>query len=323
MLFNLVASLVTAVAAPQIIRSAPTARDGYVLVAAIFGLMAVIPFLALFFATAGRATAVYTKAPRLLDSLKAAWKNIPFRLITVIHLLNWIAVDLFAFMLPFYIVYWLEGGHQNPMLDVPLIGSVSVESAVLGLILGPAVLALPLWLHLSRRINKHVAYGVGISVWMVAQFIFMLVQPGQRSFALILAFIAGIGVSAAHVLPDAIFPDVMEWDELMTGQQRVGAFYGIRTFVRKVATAGALAVASQILGMSGYRSPSVGAISFQQMPNTLLTIRLLTSVGVTALLVGGVTTAAFYPLNRERHARVRRLLVRRREREAARHESTG
>ena len=84
-------------------------------------------------------------------------------------------------MLPFYVVYWLESGNQHPMMQVPLVGSLTVESAMFGLFLGVAVLALPLWYFLSKRLNKHIAYIVGISVWLVAQFLFLFIQPGQRS----------------------------------------------------------------------------------------------------------------------------------------------
>ena len=317
MLFNLVASLVTAVVAPQIVRSSPTPRDGYVTVALIFGAMAAFPFLAIFAAARERPTVVSAQtSPSLFSSLRAAWQNKPFRFITTIHLLNWIAVDLMAFMLPFYIVYWLEGGDQRPMLAVPVIGSLAVESAILGLLLTVSVVALPIWWFLSRRINKHVAYMLGIMVWLLAQFGLLLVQPGQRMLLLGVVLVAGIGVSAAHVLPDAIFPDVMEWDELMTGRQRIGVFYGIRTFLRKVATAGALAATSQILGLSGYQPPPPGAAVFVQTPATLFTIRMLVGVAVSICLFMAVVTAYFYPLTRERHARVRRLLARRQERVA-------
>lgn len=317
MLFNLAASLITAVVAPQIVRSAPTLREGYASVAIVLGAIAAIPFLAIFLATAGRSMVEQAQEkPSLVESFKAAWKNVPFRFATGIYLLNWIAVDLLAFILPFYIVYWLESGDQRPMLDVPLVGSLAVESATFGLYLSAAVLALPIWWFLSRRINKHTAYIAGILVWLFAQLGLLLVQPGARSLAFGLAFVAGIGLSAAHVLPDALFPDVMEWDELTTGQQRVGVFYGIRTFLRKMATAGALALASQVLGLAGYQSPPPGAAVFAQTPATLFTIRMLAGAGVIVLLLMAAGTAYFYPLTRERHGRVRRLLAQRKARAA-------
>jgi GPH family glycoside/pentoside/hexuronide:cation symporter len=319
MLFNLGASLTTAVIAPQIVRSAPTLRLGYTTVSLIFGALAAIPFLVIFFATAGRATTEHDEdTPSLIESFKAGWENVPFRFAAAINLLNWVAVDLVAFMLPFFIVYWLEGGNQHAIVMIPGLGGLTTESALFGVFLGTGVLALPLWVFLSKRLDKHTAYIGGMSLWLVAQLLFVTVQPGQRNFAFILAFLGGVGVSAAHVLPDSIFPDVMEWDELFTGQQRAGVFYGVRTFIRKVATAAALAVASQILGVFGYQQAPAGVEVFRQAPETLLAIRMLAGPAGALLLVSAIVTAWFYPLTRERHARVRRLLAMRRERALAR-----
>jgi GPH family glycoside/pentoside/hexuronide:cation symporter len=314
MLFNLTASLTTAVVAPQIVRSAPTPQRGYTIVAILFGALATIPFLAIFFATAGRSTGDhdYADEPSLIESFKAGWENIPFRFATAINLLNWVTVDLVAFMLPFFLIYWLERGNQHAMLNLPIVGAMAIESVLFGLFLGTAVLALPLWWYLAKKLNKHTAYIIGMSIWLVAQLLFFTVQPGQRDYALLLAFLGGIGVSTAHVLPDSLFPDVIEWDELFTGQQRTGVFYGVRTFIRKVATAGALAIASQILGIFGYQQAPVGTEVFQQSPATLMAIRVLVGP-VGALILGtAIVTAYFYPLTRERHARVRRLLAQRR-----------
>lgn len=44
----------------------------------------------------------------------------------------------------------------------------------------------------------------------------------------VLAALAGLSVSTAHVLPEAIFPDVIEWDELRTRRQREGIYYGVK-----------------------------------------------------------------------------------------------
>lgn len=319
MLFNLLSSLTTAVVAPEIVNSAPTPREGYVLVAIIFGALAAIPFLAIFFVTAGRTRTdiAANETPPMLESFRAAWRNTPFRMATLINLLNWVTVDLVAFMLPFFIVYWLEGGNQHAEAALPGGGTIALESVLFAIFFGTAVLALPLWWYLSKRFNKSIAYIMGMSSWLVVQILFMTIMPGQRTYTYVLAFLAGLGVSTAHVLPDSFFPDVMEWDELFTGEQRAGIFYGVRTFVRKIATAGALAVASQILGVFGYQQPPPGADVFQQSPQTLTAIRLLAGPVGAVILAAAIVTTFFYPLTRERHARVRRLLARRRARASA------
>ena len=59
----------------------------------------------------------------------------------------------------------------------------------------------------------------------------------------------------AQVLPDAIFPDVVEWDELLTRRRSEGAYYGAKNFVRKLTGALAIFIALQTLGWFGYQAP--------------------------------------------------------------------
>ena len=79
---------------------------------------------------------------------------------------------------------------------------------------------------------------------------------------------------------------------------------------------GALAifVALQVLGWFGYQAPPVGATSFQQSVTTLGAIRFLIGPLGAVLLFSAIGMAWFYPLTRERHARIRRLLERKKER---------
>jgi len=66
------------------------------------------------------------------------------------------------------------------------------------------------------------------------------------------AALAGVGVAAAHVLPWSMLPDVIEADKVETGHDRAGAFYGVMTFLEKSATAVALFLLGQVLGLAGY-----------------------------------------------------------------------
>jgi len=319
MLFNLLASLATAVAAPMIVDGALNAgftlRQGYLLVAALFGGLAVFPFLAMFFVVRERARPRPPETPPFRQTLRTAWQNVPFRFATGLYMLNWITFDLVALMLPFFLVYWVAGG--NLLAAVEVFGQpVALESVVLGLLLITAVAALPFWTWLSRHSSKRIAYVLGMSFWAVVQLLIIFIQPAQVTFILVLAVLAGLSVSTAHVLPDAIFPDVIEWDELRTRQRHEGIYYGTKNFIRKLTGAFSIFLALQILGWFGYQAPPEGVTQFSQSAITLWAIRILTGPMGAVLLLSAVVVAWFYPLTRERHARIRRLLARRQMREA-------
>jgi GPH family glycoside/pentoside/hexuronide:cation symporter len=224
--------------------------------------------------------------------------------------LNWITFDLVALMLPFFLVYWVASG--DLLASTSLFGmELSLESAVLGALLIVAVLAVPLWTWLSKVFSKRQAYIAGMVFWVIVECIILIIQPGQIDFVLLLAVLAGISVSVAHVLPDAIFPDVIEWDELKTNQRHEGMYYGSKNFIRKLTGAFAIFFALQVLGWFGYQQPPEGAVQFAQSIETLTAIRMLTGPVGAFLLMASIIAAWFYPITRERHARIRRLLAKR------------
>jgi GPH family glycoside/pentoside/hexuronide:cation symporter len=191
---------------------------------------------------------------------------------------------------------------------------LSLESAVLGVLLIVAMIAVPLWAWLSRRFSKRKAYIGGMIFWVVVEMLIFSIRPGQIDLILFLSVLAGISVSVAHVLPDAIFPDVIEWDELKTNQRHEGIYYGSKNFIRKLTGAFAIFLALQVLGWFGYQQPPEGVTQFAQSPQTLTAIRVLMGPVGAALLLASVAAAWFYPLTRERHARIRRLLARKKSR---------
>ena len=355
MFFNLLASLVTAVAAPAIVdsvlASGANQQQGYLIVAALFGSLAIMPLMLIFFFIRERERSQGEVARveniSFTQSVRSAWKNVPFRFATGLYMLNWITFDLVALALPFFIAYWVSDGNllekalglpvESAVFALLLITSVvvlpffvaywvsggnlldkalglPVESAVFALLLITSVLMVPFWVWMSNRFNKNIAYIMGMSFWAVVQLLLFTIQPGQITYILVLAVLAGISVSTAHVLPDALFPDVIEWDELRTRRRQEGIYYGVKNFIRKMTGALAIFIALQVLGWVGYQAPPEGATFFQQSPAVLLAIRILIGPFGAVLLFSAVAMAWFYPLTRDRHARIRKLLARRKER---------
>jgi len=317
MFFNLLASLVTAVAAPAIVdsilASGGTQQQGYMLIATLFGGMAALPFLLIFAAVRERTRSEEEKKREketpFMEAVRTAWSNIPFRFATILYMLNWITYDLVGLSLPFFLTYWVARGN---LLEKAL--GLPIESTVFALLLITSLVMLPFWIWLSHRLSKRSAYIFGMGFWAVVQLLIFSIQPGQVNYVLVLAVMAGVSVSSAHVLPDAMFPDVIEWDELRTGRRQEGIYYGVMNFVRKTTGALAIFVALQVLGWFGYQAPPVGATSFQQSATTLGAIRFLIGPFGAVLLFSAIGMAWFYPLTRERHARIRRLLERKKER---------
>jgi glycoside/pentoside/hexuronide:cation symporter, GPH family len=147
--------------------------------------------------------------------------------------------------------------------------------------------------------------------WVMIQSIIFAVQPGETNKMIFLCFLLGIGLSSAYVLPDAIFPDVIEWDELHTRRRQEGIYYGARAFIRKMAGAFTIFITLQLLGWAGYQAPPENATLYTQPDSVLKTIRLLVSPIGAVMLFGAVLCAWFYPLNRGKYEKIRELLEKR------------
>jgi GPH family glycoside/pentoside/hexuronide:cation symporter len=230
-------------------------------------------------------------------------------------MLNWVTVDMVSLMLPYFITYWIARG--NLLAKMSVFGEpIALESVILGLMFITAIAAIPIWNRLSNLTSKRTAYIYGMSFWAVVQMVIIFIQPDQTLLILILTVLAGISISTAHILPEAMFPDVIEWEELKTRRRNEGLYYGTKNFLRKMTGAVAIFIALQVLGWFGYRTPTAGVTVFQQQEVTLTAIRVLTGPVGSVLLFSSIIVAWFYPLTREKHHRIRRLLARRAKRSA-------
>ena len=316
MFFNLVASLLTAVLAPELIdifvASGLTLQQSYLGVAAIFGGAAVIPFLLIFAFIKEKDTPPIIPSEEMTfkRTLLELWQNRPFRYATGIYVLNWIAFDIVALMVPYFLLYWISGG--DLLAKFSLFGAnISLESIVLGAIFIVAIFTLPLWNWLAKKFSKTRAYIIGAAIWAVLQILVFLLVPEQKGFMVLLAALIGVTTSNAHIIPEAIFPDVIDWAELKTNNRREGMYYGSIHFIRKLSSAVAVFLSLQVLGWFGYQSPPVGTVVFTQPPSALLAIRLMTGPVITALLIGAIFFATRYPITRTRQARIQHSLHRR------------
>ncbi|MDQ2692645.1 MAG: MFS transporter [Chloroflexota bacterium] len=313
--FQLAGALSVVIAAPAIVdvvlASGGSQQQGFMLVGAIFGGIGAIPLLLIGLFVRERSTPEQTEAIPFAETLRAAWQNIPFRYAVGIHMLNWSAVDMVAVTFPYFLLYWV--GRGDLLATIPVLGfDLAYESAFFGILMSVCILFIPFWLWMAKWRNKREAYMLGMMYWVVIQLLIFTIQPGETAYLLTLAALAGIGVSAAYTLPDSLFADVIEWDELRTRRRQEGIFYGIRTLIRKLTGALIIFTTLQLLGWAGYTSPPEGTLQFMQPDAALQMIRLLVSPIGAAIVSGTILLAWLFPLSREQYARIQKLLQQRR-----------
>jgi GPH family glycoside/pentoside/hexuronide:cation symporter len=142
---------------------------------------------------------------------------------------------------------------------------------------------------------------------MIVVFSSLFFLPADDNFFLyIIIFLAGIGISMAHIIPWSIFPDVIEYDEIKTGRRREGIYYGFGSFLRQLSTSGALFFVGIFLEISGF-VPNV-----EQTRSSLFAIRFLVGVLPSIFVFFGIISILFYPITKDIHGKMCRILEKRR-----------
>jgi GPH family glycoside/pentoside/hexuronide:cation symporter len=107
----------------------------------------------------------------------------------------------------------------------------------------------------------------------------------------------------------SIQADVVDYDELHTGQRKEGAYFATWNLAFKVAGAGAIALTGFLLQLSGFQANAV------QGETTLLTMRLLFAGAPFASYVVAALLLLRFSLNEREHGEVRAALSVRQEKQ--------
>ncbi|MEL4896220.1 MFS transporter [Crocosphaera sp. Alani8] len=226
------------------------------------------------------------------QQLKIVFNNVPFLFVIGIYLCSWLAVQLTASILVYFVV-----SYMNLREDQSGLVALAVQ--------GTALVMLFFWQALCQKLDKKAVYFMGTSVWIIAQIGLFLLQPGQVSFMFILAIMAGFGVSVAYLIPWSMVPDVIELDELETGQRREGVFYAFMVLLQKFGLALGLFLVGVVLEAAGFVEQIPGQALPTQPETALFAIRIAVGPLPAIILIIGLILAYFYPITREVHAEIR------------------
>jgi GPH family glycoside/pentoside/hexuronide:cation symporter len=231
----------------------------------------------------------------ILEQIRIAFSNRPFLYVTGIYLFSWLAVQLTASILAFYIISYMQLERVHSGL-VPL----TVQ--------GTALVMLFFWQSLTRRLDKKMVYFLGMLIWIIAQVGLFLLQPGQIIGLYILAFLAGCGVSVAYLIPWSMIPDVIDLDELETGKRREGVFYAFMVLLQKIGLALGLFLVGKVLGATGFVESLPGKPAPIQPESAIAAIRFTVGPLPALFLLGGIILCYFYPITRQVHEEIRQRL---------------
>lgn len=240
--------LLTILAAPVLFASEAGLVAGYRQMGWLFGALMVVTGLFAFFAT--------RNAPQIVRpverfSLRAEYRalaeNPPFLVLWLVFLLQNLAIGVSATTLIYYIVFVMK-------LAPVSVGLLAATGAL------AAALATPFWTVAARKYGKRRVYFVTLAGAAVMCLPALFITPDLLPLLYGALFVAGLLDGANQLLPNAMVPDTVEYDEHNTGQRREGTIFGSWAFCRKLGMALGAFVVSIVLANFGFLEGHAAAL---------------------------------------------------------------
>lgn len=268
----------------------PDPKQMYVTLGGICAILSMLPLYWCVFGTQERyQTQAEPTSLSLISQFKIALSNRPFQFVIGIYLFSWLALQLTTAVIPYFVVSWMR---RDSFFEVALI----VQAV--------AIIMLFVWSAISQSLGRKAVYFMGMGFWIIAQAGLFFLPRDRTDVMFFLAVLAGIGVATAYLVPWSMLTDVIDLDELNTGQRREGIFYSFMVFLQKLGLGLGIFFVGQTLKWSGFIE-SAGSSTIPEQPDSaLFAIRMAIGPLPTLLLIGGLILAYFYPLSREVHAAI-------------------
>lgn len=171
----------------------------------------------------------------------------------------------------------------------------AMQSLAASLALVPTLLLLPFATQLARRFGKREVSVVGVGGAAVIYIVISVIPLQGSPWSFILAtFFAGIGLGVFNMLVWAFITDVIDHQEVLTGQRNDGVVYSVYSWARKVGQALAAGIGGWALGWIGYKAGTTA-----QSDGTVRGIYMLSTLvpGVLYALVA-LVLLLWYPLGK-------------------------
>jgi len=179
-----------------------------------------------------------------------------------------------------------------------VLGDAGAFPLLLGCFFVASLVSIPVWLHIGQRVDKKpLLVGSMVAVGGILGAMFA-VGEGDHALLFSLAAAGGVAAGGLDVIMPSLQADVIDWDELRTGQRKEGVYFAAWHLAEKMALGVAAAVTGLALAGSGF-VPNQG-----QGETALLAMRMLLSLFPLACYSAGALLFVRFGLDRAAHARV-------------------
>nr|WP_204331548.1 MFS transporter [Geodermatophilus sabuli] len=275
--------LVAGAGAPAVVDAFGGGRGGHLAMAVFVALLLALGMLGAVAGTRAAPTLSRVRSEgRLSATVAVAWRARPFRVLLTGFVVQALGIGVMLAGVPYY---------SRQVLGDPAAGSL-----LFGALVGPAILVMPLWLRVSRRLGKRSGLLLASALFVVGATGLAVGDAGGTGLVLALVVLVGIGYAGMQMFPLAMLPDVIAADEAASGQRRAGVFTGVWTAAETLGLAVGPGLLGGLLALAGYVSTTGDDVVAQ--PGTAVTaVRLGFSVVPALLVLASLPVLARYRLD--------------------------
>jgi len=262
---------------------------GWVPTAAIFAVITIITYYVGLPGMFERKSSVDANSIPFFDALKATFINRSFISVVISQTFRFVGTGTLTTGVLFYVKYSLEAGE-------------SFGSIILGVAFIVSAATLELWRRLiANRFEARTTLMIANAVMAVS--VIPLGFAQNSTTAAIAAAGLGLGLSGLILMGDVIVADIIDEDEVKTGQRREGMYFGMSKFIMKLS-------GSIVALWFGWIAPAYGYDSALDLqPDTVAAgFRLFMTIPVIVSSILAIIALIFYPLYGERLQEIKDVL---------------
>lgn len=178
----------------------------------------------------------------------------------------------------------------DPQLFAPMILAEHVASLA----------ALPFWLWVSDRIDKHRAVTLA-ALWVgVCSLAFPLVGRGDTALYITLIVLRGSSFTSIFFLSNSIAADVVDFDTVTSGQQRTGLYFSIWGMAIKFSVALGVLLGTWLPASFGFEPSAV-----HNSESALLALMMIYGWVPFLLMLSAAPLLWNFPIDQKRHQQLR------------------
>lgn len=224
----------------------------------------------------------------VLKGLKLMWENGPFKQLVVAFMIGSIGLNITTPLYIFFVADVLNAEDQAIFM--------------LTFFYLTSFFTVPLWVKWSRYLGKHRAYITAFLVIACVHPFYLLLGEGDFWWMLPVTVMTGFAAAGfSQALPNSMKADVIDLDQLASGENRAALFFSAWSFAQKAAASLGAGIAMFGLALVGFDAKPGAANGEEE----LFGLRFLFSTFPSLFFLAGAAIVWRYPITEERHAEIR------------------